>query len=377
MIPIFKPSYGQEEIQAVSEVLLSGWVGLGPKVEEFEKKFADYIGVKYAVGVNSCTAALHLALKVLDVEGAEVITTPLTFVSTNHAILYNKAVPVFTDVDPESLNIDPVRIEESVTPKTKVLIAVHYGGNPCDMDRIGRIAEKRGLYVVEDAAHACGSEYRGKRIGSFGKLACFSFHAVKNLATGDGGMVVTNDRDMYERLIRLRWCGINKSTWVREGREGSEKYAWLYDVEEIGFKCHMNDITAALGLVQLGKLEAMNEKRRGLARLYDKGLSGLDWIRTPALEEHVKSARHNYVIMTDHRDELNRYLAGEGVSTGVHYYPNNMYRIYEKFGGNTPVARDLWSRLLTLPLYPDLSEDQADMIIRKIREFGGNALNKT
>lgn len=365
-IPVFRPSYDAREINAITRVLKSGWIGLGPKTQEFEKRFAGYIGVRYAVGVNSCTAALHLALKVCNVEGKEVITTPMTFVSTNHAILYNNGIPVFADIYPDTLNIRPESIKGNVTAKTKAIICVHYGGHACDMDPILEIAKRHKLFVIEDAAHACGSEYKGKKIGGLGKLGCFSFHAVKNLATGDGGMITTNDKMLYERLIKLRWLGITKDTWSR----GKGKiYSWYYDVEELGFKYHMNDLQAALGLAQLYKLEKLNKRRSMLAGIYDKKLSGIADLELPVVKEYTKSARHNYVIKTGCRDSLNAFLKKFGISTGVHYIPNNIYEMYKGYCGETPVCNKVWKRVLTLPFYPDMSNKDIAYVIKYIRRF--------
>ena len=372
MIPVFKPSMGKEEIKAVSEVLKSGWIGLGPKTAEFEKKFAQYIGVKYAVGVNSCTAALHLALKVIGVENKEVITTPMTFISTNFAILYNQGIPVFTDIERDTLNINPKEIQKNITSKTKAIIVVHYGGHACQMDEILKLAKKHGLFVIEDAAHACGGEYKGKKLGSLGDLGCFSFHAVKNLATGDGGAITTNNRDFYERLKKLRWLGISKDTWAREKKERMgrlKRYTWYYNVEEIGYKYHMNDIQAAIGLVQLEKLDKMNEKRRQICQAYDRAFKNIDWIETPVEKEYAKSSRHNYVIKTIYRDKLNHYLAQKGISTGVHYIPNNHYQIFKKYRGKTPVSDEVWKKLLTLPVYPDMTKKELNYIITAIKNF--------
>ncbi len=363
---------GQEEIDALAEVIKSGWIGLGPKTKQFEEEFARYIGVKYAVALNSATAALHLALKVLNIENQEVITTPMTFVSTNHAILHNQGIPVFTDIQRDTLNIDPKEIEKNITSKTKAIIIVHYGGHACEMDKILEIAKKNNLYLIEDAAHACGSEFQGKKLGSFGDLACFSFHAVKNLATGDGGMLVTNNEAWYKRLEKLRWVGISKDTWSREEFQNADnsRYSWYYDIEELGFKFHMNDINAALGLVQLKKLDPHNKKRRSLVERYNRELSGLPWLELPVEMPYTKSSCHNYVIKTSYRDDLNNYLAQKNISTGVHYIPNNHYEMYKKFGQPTPVAEEVWTKLLTLPLYPDMTDAEQETVISSIKEFG-------
>ena len=371
MIPVFKPAMGQEEIEAISQVIKSGWLGLGPKTEQFEKEFAEYLGVKYALALNSATSALHLALMVLAVKDREVITTPMTFVSTNHAILYNQGRPVFTDIETDTLNINPEEIKKNLTKKTKAIMAVHYGGQACRLEEIIKLAKDNNLSVVEDCAHACGGEYKGKKLGTFGDLACFSFHAVKNLATGDGGMIVTNNKEWHERLKKLRWLGINKDTWEREESEHKERggYSWSYNVEELGFKYHMNDLNSALGLVQLAKLDKMNEKRRILAKRYDVLLKDVKEIELPVEKEYAKSSWHNYVIKTSARDRLNLFLADRGISTGVHYIPNNHYLIYQKYGEKTPAAEAVWTKLLTLPLYPDLAEDEQDSVINGLKDF--------
>jgi perosamine synthetase len=369
MIPVFRPCYGEEEIEAVREVLKSGWVGLGPRTKEFEDRFAEYVGVKYAVALNSCTAALHLAMEVMGTEDGEVITTPMTFVSTNHAILYNNAKPVFCDIEPDTLNIDASKIEELVTEKTKAIVVMHYGGYACDVDPILDIAKRHKLKVIEDAAHGCGGEYKGRKLGSLGDIGCFSFHAVKNLATGEGGMITTDDPEVYGRLMKLRWMGITKDTWSRE-EEDSKRYSWYYDVVELGYKYHMNDVPAAIGLVQLRKLDALNHRRREISRKYTEAFSAFGWIEVPVVKDYMtKSACHNYVIKLEKRDELNDYLKGRGVSTGVHYYPNHLYNMYKPHYRHLPIAESVWKKVLTLPLFPDLSETEQAHIIQSVSSF--------
>lgn len=369
MIPVFRPSMDKREIDAVSKVLLSGWIGLGPKTKEFEDKFADYIGVKYASALTSATAALHLGLEALGVSGGEVITTPMTFVSSNHAIIYNHAIPVFCDIEPDTLNIDANKIEPLINKKTKAILVVHYGGYPVDMGKILRIAHKHGLKVIEDVAHGCGGEYKGRKLGSIGDIGCFSFHAVKNLATGDGGMVTTNNRNVYDRITTMRWVGIKKDTWSRD-LGNSKGYSWYYNVEDFGFKYHMNDITAAIGLVQLEKLDKANTRRSEISQMYTKALSLIPQIQPPVIKPYMtKPACHNYVIKYDGRDGLNAYLKERGISTGVHYIPNNHYAIYKKFKGKTPITQEVWKKLITLPLYPDLTNSQVTLIIKEVTKY--------
>ncbi|MDH7556573.1 MAG: DegT/DnrJ/EryC1/StrS family aminotransferase [Candidatus Methanosuratincola sp.] len=367
MIPVFRPTVGDEEIAAVSEVLRSGWWGLGPKTKEFETEFAKYVGANYAVGLNSATAALHLALKVIGVEGGEVITTPMTFISTNHAILYNNAIPVFADIEEDTLNIDVRDIERKITPRTKAIMVVHYGGHPCDLDEILALARSKGIKVVEDAAHACGAEYKGKRIGSFSDATCFSFHAVKNLAMGEGGAITVQDENLDRWLRRLRWMGITKSTWDRS--EDVSKYSWYYNVEEVGYKYHLSDVAAAIGLAQLRKLERTNARRREIAARYDKGFADLEWLERPVERAYVKSSRHNYVVKVPKRDRFMAYLQEKGIATSVHYIPNHLYAMYKPYYTPLPIAESVWQRLVTLPLFPDLTDEQIDFIIESVRSF--------
>jgi perosamine synthetase len=368
-IPVFRPYHGEEEIEAVAAVIRSGWWGQGPKTAEFEQRFAAFVDAPRAVAVNSATAALHLALQVAGVDGGEVISTSMTFVSTNHAILYNHATPVFADIEPDTLNIDPADIARKVTVRTRAIVAVHYGGHPADLDRIHAIADAHGLIVVEDAAHACGAEYQGRKIGSLSPLTCFSFHPVKNLATGDGGMITLHDEEWDSRLRRLRWVGINKDTWVRSAGKEKSQYSWQYDVEELGYKCHTNDINAALGLVQLERLPQTNARRREICALYDVGLGDLPWLQLPVQRPGVISARHNYVVRCDDRDGLADWLRQHKVATSVHYIPNHLYEMYRPYATPLPVTEREWQRLLTLPLFPALTDAEAAYIIDVIRHY--------
>jgi len=370
MIPVFKPCYDHQELEALREPFESGWIGLGPKTKEFEERFAAYLDISHAVAVNSATAALHLASKVADIEGAEVITTPMTFISTNHAILYCGGIPVFADIEPDTLNIDPQDVKRKLTSRTKAIMVVHYGGHSCDMDAILAIARKNGLKVIEDAAHACGGRYRERMLGTLGDFGCFSFHAVKNLATGDGGMITTHDTAAAERLHRLVWLGITRGTWDRVEGKG---YAWEYNVEELGFKCHMNDITAAIGLVQLAKLEHTNARRRYLAERYTDLLADVDWLETPVEKAYAHSAWHNYVIKVKDpvdRDPLMEHLKACDISTSVHYIPNHLYKMYSPYVKTPlPVVESIWKRLITLPLFPDLTDDQQDYVVASIKNY--------
>jgi len=367
IIQVFKPSMGEEEIKAVAEVLQSGWIGLGPKTVEFEKRFAEYIGVDHAVGVNSCTSALDLALKLLGVKnGDEVIVPTMTFVSTAHVVAYNLATPIFSDVDEKTLCIDFEDVKRKITPKTKAIIPVHFGGRPVNIEALKKVVGKN-IPIIEDVAHACGSEFKGKKCGSLGDIGCFSFHAVKNLAMGDGGALTLNERQFTDRAKKLRWLGIDKGTWDRT--DDNKSYWWQYFVDEIGLKCHMNDIAASIGLVQLKKLESMNKRRAEIALYYTNELKNLSWIETPLMDddEH-KSSWHIYHIKCEKRDGLSVWLQSHGIATGVHYTPIHTYSCY----GNQPAlpkAEKVFKNILTLPMYPDLTQDDLEYIIKIIKNF--------
>ncbi|MGA2237731.1 MAG: DegT/DnrJ/EryC1/StrS aminotransferase family protein [Candidatus Bathyarchaeia archaeon] len=374
MIPLFRPSYDNEEVEAVAEALRSGWVGLGPRTAQFEKEFAQYLGSPYCVALNSGTAALHLALLSLNLsKGDEVIVTPITFVSTAHVIRYVGATPVFADVELDTLNIDPKDIDRKISDRTKAILVVHYGGHPCDMDVISKSAKNHGITVIEDAAHACGAEYKGRKVGTISPLTCFSFHAVKNLATGEGGAITFQESKLDPYFREMRWMGISKDTWDRTSK--GEVYAWKYTVNRLGFKYHMHDISAAIGLVQLHKLDKNNDRRRAIAAKYSRELKDLDWIEVPVEKSYAKSSWHIYRITLPNlkmRDALIGHLKQKDISPGVHYYPINLYPYYDQSKHTTPVASQVWERILSIPMFPDLTEQQQDYIIQAIKSFPAN-----
>jgi perosamine synthetase len=370
MIQLFRPDVGDEEIAAVEEVLRSGWIGLGPKTAEFERKFAAFAGSPYAVGLNSGTAALHLALIVAGAgPGDEVIVPSLTFVSTVAAVLYVGATPVFADVEPDTLCIAPQDIDRKISSNTKAIIPVHYGGHPCDMDDISSLAQERDIMIIEDAAHACGAVFKGVRIGTLSQLTCFSFHAVKNLTTGEGGVITVPRADWDKQLRRLRWMGINKDTWART-TEG-QVYAWQYSIDELGYKYHMSDLAAAIGLVQLRRLADLNQRRREIVTLYNEGLADIPWIQLPVEREYVQSAWHVYAIRLTQRDKLIAYLKANDVAPGVHYYPIHLHKYYQPWRTALPVTEHEWKRLLSLPMHPRLTNAEVGRVIDLIRGFNG------
>lgn len=350
MLQIFQPYYDGREEKAVSEVFRSKWLGLGKKVEEFENAFAAKVGSKYAVAVNSCTAALHLSLLLMDIKPNDKIIVPtVTFVSTAHVVKHVGAVPVFCDVEKETLLLDWEDVKAKIEG-VKAVIPVLYSGLTIE-------APDLGINVIYDAAHATGAKW-----DTSNKLACWSFHAVKNIATGDGGMITMNDKAMYERAKRLRWLGIDKNTWERT--DNSQNYWWSYNIDELGYKCHMNDITAAIGLVQLSKLDEMQTIRLMIARRYFHNLNGV--IDLPKFDEN--SSWHLFVIRHEKRNELCVHLRSKGINTGVHYKPIHLYPCYND-NTKLPVAEAEWLKILTLPMYPGLELSQVDYICDSIKEF--------
>lgn len=366
-ISLFRPQISEEAIDAVGEVLRSGWIGLGPKTAEFEQKFASYVGAPYCVALNSCTSALHLALKVLDIApGKEVITTPVTFVSTNHAILYESLKPVFADIEPLTGNMDVKSVEQRITPNTGAIIAMHYGGYPCDLDAFYALGRKHGIPVIEDCAHACGAEYKGKKIGGFGDIHAFSFHAVKNLPMGDGGALTFSSEEYDSRLRRLRWMGIDKDTFVRSEAGKKNTYSWDYGVCEVGYKYHMNDINAAIGLAQLECLDSDNDRRGQIADIYTSELSGTPGLELFQYEPDRKSSRHLCCVLADNRDDLADKLSENEIGVGVHYRRNDIYPMYEE--QHLPNAERFTSRVMSLPLHLGLTDEEVAHVCGLIRE---------
>lgn len=367
MIPFYRPSLGKEEISEVSKVIKSGWIGLGPKTEEFEKRLEEYLGKEHIVSTNSATAALHLSLILSGVkEGDEVISPSLTFVSTNHVILYQKATPVFCDVNSDTLCADPKDIVKKISNKTKAIIVVHYGGHAVDMDPILKAAKKRKIAVIEDAAHAFGGKYKGRMLGTIGDYGCFSFHAVKNIAMADGGAIYTKKLKDVERIKKLRWMGINKDTW---NRAGGKKYSWHYDVNELGYKYHPCDILSAIGVVQLRKFDKVLLRKKAIYDSYMKGLGNLKWLKLPLEKPYEKNALHNFCVQLENRDKLVEYLQQKGIGTSVHYVPNHHYKMYKKYKSDIPVTENVWKKILLLPFFSELTNKEIRYIINSVRSF--------
>lgn len=357
----------EEDIQAVVEVLRSDWLTTGPRVAAFEEAVASDVGARYAVALSSGTAALHAAVFAAGLgPGDEAVTTPLTFCATANCILFQGARPVFADVEETTLTIDPEAVERRITPRTKAVIPVDYGGHPADLDAIQRLAERHGLLVIEDACHALGAAYRGKRVGSLSDMTVFSFHPVKHITTGEGGMVVTNDATLAERIRRFRNHGI-----VRDPQEAERP--WYYEMVELGYNYRISDILCALGQVQLSRLDQNLTRRRAIAQRYTSALSALPGIRVPAVSPHVVPAWHLYPIRVNgttlgrDRDEMIRALRAHNIGVTVHYIPVPLHPYYRaRFGcqpGDYPVTERAARALISLPLFHGMTDqDVADVI---------------
>ena len=354
MIPIAKPMVGDEEKKAVLDVLDSGMLAQGKKVKEFEEKFAEYIGAKYAVATSSGTTALHLALLASGVKsGDEVITTPFTFISTATPILFCNAKPVFADINPRTFNIDPEKIEGVVTSKTKAVLPVHLYGQSCEMDRIMEIADKHNLIVIEDACQAHGAEYKGKKVGGIGDAGCFSFYPTKNMTTGEGGMVTTTDEELAEEIRMLRDHG------------QKERYNYVM----VGYNFRMTDIAAAVGIEQLKKLDKFNEKRRGNAGFLSEQLNGV--VEIPYLLHGVRHVFHQYTIKIEKREMLKENLKKDGIGFGIYYpKPLHFYEPLKSYVNNDlKNAENVCEKVLSLPVHPGLSEANLERIVCSVKKF--------
>ena len=361
-----------DDINEVGKVLRSDWITTGPKIKEFEGALCSYIGGKHCVAVNSGTSALDIAVQSLDMpEGSEVITTPFTFVATSNAIIYNGLKPVFADICSDTFNIDPEDIRRKITKDTKAIIYVDYAGQPCDIKAIREIAYEFDLYLIEDACHAIGSEYEGRKVGNFADLTIFSFHPVKHITTGEGGAVVTDDDALYERLLLLRSHGIDKDAQDRYGPDAS----WAYDMKYLGRNYRITDFQAALGISQLRKLDGFIDKRNELALRYQDILGDVDAVTLPVIKGNVRHAWHLYTILLDDsidRDEFFKYMRNANIGVNLHYIPVYRHSYYvENFGFDAeefPVTEDVFKRIITLPLFPRMSEQQVEYVITSISQ---------
>jgi len=372
-VPFNRPWTDRREIRQVSDAIRSGWLTTGPKVALFESRIRRLVGAQHSVALNSCTAALHLALVASGVrKGDEVITSPYTFAATGEVILYLGARPVFADIDPDTLNARPAAVERAITRRTRAIIQVHIAGLPCETGPILKAARRRGIAVVDDAAHALGAAVDGRPVGSIADLTCFSFYATKNLTTGEGGMVTMDDARLERRIRRLSLHGLTHDAWKRYTRKGS----WSYDILEMGYKYNMTDVAAGLGLAQLEKFPDMQRRRRELALRYTRLLSPCEAFDLPFELPGRTHAWHLYIlrlrprVLRIGRDRLIEALRGRGIGTSVHFIPLHMHSLYRKtFGyrrGSFPDAERESSRAISLPLHPGLTHQAQDRVVEAL-----------
>ena len=392
-IPYGRQSIDDADIEAVVKVLKSDYLTTGPAVEAFEKKVADYVGAKYAVAVSNGTAALHVACLAAGIgEGDEVITTPITFAASANCVLYCGGTPVFADIDPDTYNISPEELESKITPQTKAIIPVHYTGQPCDMDAILEIARKHNLLVIEDGAHALGASYKGMKIGSIADMTCFSFHPVKPVTTGEGGMIVTDNEELYRKLVLYRSHGITRDNDMMQQYEDQlwqstdpalqeaadmlrgdvmNPGGWYYQQLELGYNYRITDISCALGASQMDKLDHFLERRRQIAKKNDEAFADIPQIKTPWQQEGCQSGWHLYMIQTMERSrrEVFEGLRQAGIGVNVHYIPVYRHPYYQRngyAGVHCLNAEAFYERAISLPIFPGLTGQQQDYVIEHV-----------
>ena len=366
----------EEDIAAVIEVLRSDWITQGSKVVEFEKEFASYVGAHYAVAVSSGTAALHAACFAAQIKkGDEAITTPITFAASANCVLYQGGTPVFADIDENTLNIDPVEIKKKINHKTKALIPVDFTGRPVDLEEILQIARKNNLVVIEDASHALGATYQGKKIGSISDMTIFSFHPVKHITTGEGGMITTNNKEYYERLKLFRTHGITKDKDKLLNYDGP----WYYEMQELGYNYRLTDFQCALGLSQLKKIDRIIQRRREIVQKYNSEFKSVPEIKIPEINPadsnpawHIYMIQLNLDKLKEGRREIFEALRAENIGVNVHYIPVHLQPYYQKrFGyhlGDFPRAEDYYSRAITLPVFPKMPDRDVDDVITAVKK---------
>lgn len=375
-LPFHVPEIGEDEIEAVVSVLRSGWLTTGSKAKQFEQDFAAMIGAQHAIAVNSCTAALHLALEAIGLqEGDEVIVPTMTFTATAEVVTYFKATPVLADCMPGTFNIDPDAVERAITARTKAVIPVHFAGHPCEMDRIMDLAGRHELRVIDDAAHALPARYRGKMVGTIADITCFSFYATKTITTGEGGMITTDNPEWASRMRMMALHGLSRDAWKRYTAEGS----WYYEIVSPGFKYNLTDIAAALGISQLQKSERFWKVRERYAGLYDAGFADIQELTRPRVEPHVQHAWHLYVIQLDldrlciGRNEFIEQLQQHDIGCSVHFIPLHLHPYYRETWGYVPsqfpVAGAMYETIVSLPLYPKMTESDVQRVISVVRDL--------
>ena len=371
-IPLAKPDISSEEIELVVETIKSGWLTTGPKVGEFEKELCTYLqsdSKLYAVGLNSCTSALFLALVALDVKaGDEVIVPTWTFAATAQVVEWIGAKVVLCDIDEKTLNIDVNKAKKLITNKTKVIMPVHIAGYPCDMEKLSILAKENNLKIIEDAAHAIGTSYNGTKIGNFADITCFSFYATKNLAMGEGGAAVSKNEELIEKIRKLSYFGINKEAFKRYEKAGK----WAYDIEEMGYKCNLDSIHAALGLIQLKKLDSMNSRRREIAKYYRKNLSKLV-VCTYDSSEHYHTYHLFPIRLPEkiNRDEFIENLKEKNIGSSVHFMPLHLHTFYKSIFNNLdfPIANSTFNNIVSIPMCSAMNDEEVEYVVETINKL--------
>ena len=374
MIAVSSPLIGQEELDAIKPVFESGWLGLGSNTYCFEKEVSKFLEAKNVIAVNTGTSALHLALDAFGIgRGDEVIVPSLTYAASIQPIINLGAVPIFCEVQEQNLLIDLNNVESLITSNTKAVMPIHYCGNPCDMDRLIDMSKKYNFKIIEDAAHAFGSSYKGRKIGSFGDATCFSFDPIKVITCGEGGAVVLGDNEIAEEIRKKRLLGINKDTWHRYKNERN----WFYEVTTTGYRYHMSNINAAIGLVQLNKLDHFISRRRWICEQYDNAFKELDFI-TPLKINYDDVAPFMYIIRVPGKQtEFMEFLGERGIGTGVHYIANHIHPLFRKYSSSDlPLTTRLWNEIVTIPLHCRLSDNDVQKVIENVMLFEGEISEK-
>ena len=369
MIPYGRQTIEEDDIQAVVDVLRSDYLTTGPKIAEFEKMVADYVGAKYAVAISNGTSALHAACFAAGIQpGDEVITTPLTFAASSNCVLYCGGTPVFADVDLKTYNIDPEDIRRKITDKTKAIIAVHLAGQPCDMDEIHKIAKEHDLLVIEDGAHALGSVYKGKKVGTLSDMTTFSFHPVKPITTGEGGMIVTDNEELYQKMMLFRSHGITRDENLMTRNDGP----WFYQQLDLGYNYRITDIQCALGCSQTKKLDRFLARRKEIVARYNEAFADCENIITPYQLPETESGWHLYIVQVKNCDRKKVFesLREQGIAVNVHYIPVYLHPYYQEHGYKDVHCRnaeEVYSHIISLPLYPTLTEEQQQYVIETLK----------
>jgi UDP-4-amino-4,6-dideoxy-N-acetyl-beta-L-altrosamine transaminase len=375
MIPYGHQTIDDDDIEEVIKVLRSDWLTTGPKVSEFEKAICDYVGCKYAIAVNSGTSALDIAVSSLELPtGSEVITTPFTFAATSNCLLYNNLKPVFADIKRETRNIDPKDIRRKITSKTKAIIYVDFAGHSCDIDEIEEIAREHNLKLIEDASHALGARYHGKKTGNFADLTVFSFHPVKPITTGEGGAVVTDNPELAEKVKLLRSHGIDRDAATRYGPDAG----WAYDMKILGRNYRMTDIQAALGISQLKKIDHFIERRNEIAKIYNELLDECEFVEIPVTEERIGHGWHIYTVLLNNsvnRNEFFKYMRKHDIGVNVHYIPIYHFTYYQNnfnfSATDFPVTENVFNSIITLPIYPRMKDEDLNLVVKTVKSWKG------